>query len=648
MARTMSKLAAAVLLASLASAPARPEPPAAPPPLIPAEAFGALPFFNAPEISPDGTRLVAGSVWDGRKAVVLADLTRGDYALARIDLNQKYEMLWARWAGNRRVLLSLVIPTKLYGAEIRTSRLFLFDVATRKVHPLDGKIGGIDGDDVIHVDPQGRYILLSAQRSIFETPAVLHVDLDTLKATQLVKPYPGVWSWYADRDGTVRAGLGTEGGRWWLFYRETAQAGFKKIAAGRRPDNQRLTDVEKLLPVAGSDKGYAIANKATGRYGVYRYDFVTDTLGEPVFEHPEVDVDSVGFSPRTGDPDSVSYADDRDRVAWLDPAMKAVQARVDRLLPGAVNRIVSRDALDRRMVIWSGGASDPGTYYVFDRIKGELRELARPYAALDGLPLAPVQSVRYPARDGLAIPAYLTLPLGRPAEGLPLIVMPHGGPFIRDKWTYDPWAQFLANRGYAVLQPNFRGSTGYGKAFVEAASGQFGRRMQDDLDDGVKWLASRGVADPKRVCILGASYGGYAAMWAAVRNPDVYRCAISYAGISDVAAMLRYDRSQWIAQRYYRDWRDRIRGEGGFDLARVSPLARAGEIRIPLLIAHGQKDGNVPFAQSKRLHEALLRARVDHEFVVYPEEGHGFARVEDSVDFLKRIERFLAKHNPAG
>jgi dipeptidyl aminopeptidase/acylaminoacyl peptidase len=226
--------------------------------------------------------------------------------------------------------------------------------------------------------------------------------------------------------------------------------------------------------------------------------------------------------------------------------------------------------------------------------------------------------------------------------------MPHGGPFIRDKWAYEPWAQFLANRGYAVLQPNFRGSTGYGKAFVEAASGQFGRKMQDDLDDGVHWLAGRGIVDPKRVCILGASYGGYAAMWAAVRNPEIYRCAISYAGISDVASMLRFDRSRWIAQRYYADWRDRIRGNGGFDLARVSPIARAAEIRIPILIAHGQKDGNVPFAQSKRLHDALLRAGVPHEFVVYPDEGHGFTKVENSVDFLKRVERFLARHNPGG
>ncbi|HEX8379211.1 MAG TPA: S9 family peptidase [Allosphingosinicella sp.] len=258
-----------------------------------------------------------------------------------------------------------------------------------------------------------------------------------------------------------------------------------------------------------------------------------------------------------------------------------------------------------------------------------------------------MEAVRYAARDGLPVPAYLTLPVGRPAKGLPLIVMPHGGPFIRDSWVYEPWVQFLANRGYAVLQPNFRGSTGYGKAYVEAASGQFGRKMQDDLDDGVAWLTERGIVDPKRVCMMGASYGGYAAMWAAVRNPDLYRCSVSFAGISDIPSMLRYDRSKFVATRYYRDWRDRIRGPEDFDLKNVSPINRAREIRVPMLIAHGEKDSNVPANQSKRLHEALRKAGIPHEYVTYPEEGHGFQKVENSVDFLKRVDAFLAKHNPA-
>ena len=620
---------------------------AAPVPLIPAEAFGALPFMIDPEISPDGKRVVASSIVGGKSGAVLVDLARSDHGITRIGIAENQKLLWARWAGPDRVLMSLMVPRKIFGLELPTSRLVVYDRTTAKLSAIGEKVGGLDGDNVIHVDPAGAYILMSAQRTIFDYPAVLRVDLQTMDATQIVAPKTYVWNWYSDPKGVVRAGLGTEGNRWWLLYRETAEADFRKIARGKRPQAESLTDVEKLLPSAGSDKGYAIANKATGRYGVYRYDFVTDTIGDPIFEHPEVDVDSVGFSARTGEVDSVSYIDDRQRTAWLDPGMKAVQARIDRALPDSMNRIVSRDATDTRMIVWSSSPSDPGAYYLFDRVKKELRELVRPYSQLDEAKLAPMEAVRYAARDGLQVPAYLTLPAGRPAKGLPLIVMPHGGPFVRDSWAYEPWVQFLANRGYAVLQPNFRGSTGYGKAYVEAASGQFGRKMQDDLDDGVAWLAARGTVDPKRVCMMGASYGGYAALWAAVRNPDVYRCSVSFAGISDIPSMLRYDRSKFVATRYYRDWRDRIRGPEDFDLKNVSPINRAREIRVPMLIAHGEKDSTVPANQSKRLHEALRKAGIAHEYVTYPEEGHGFEKVENSVDFLKRVDAFLAKHNPA-
>jgi dipeptidyl aminopeptidase/acylaminoacyl peptidase len=326
--------------------------------------------------------------------------------------------------------------------------------------------------------------------------------------------------------------------------------------------------------------------------------------------------------------------------------MKAVQARLDRAMPNLANRIVSRDASDRLMVVLSASASDPGSYYIFDRTKSELREFARPYAALDGAALSPVKAVHYAARDGLSIPAYLTLPTAREAKALPLILMPHGGPFVRDDGAFDPWVQFLADRGYAVLQPNYRGSTGYGKAYVDAASGEWGRKMQDDLDDGVHWLAAQGTVDPRRVCIMGGSYGGYAAMWAAVRNPDIYRCAISFAGISDVNAMLRYDANLFASDRYDRDRRERIRAKGQ-DMDSVSALPHAAEIRIPILIVHGKKDPRVPVSQSVRLHEALEKAGKPHDFVLYPDEGHGFSKAEDSVDFLKRVEIFLARYNPA-
>ena len=650
MKRVLTMLAAAAGAAALAAeAPAQStatrEAPA--PAVVPAEDFGALPYLTAPDLSADGRRLVATSFVGGTKSVVLLDLAAADGGLTKIDIPKDYELNWAVWLGSRGVLISIVVPSRFYGLELPASRLIMYDVAAGQLRPVTGRIGGMDGDDVIHIDPEGRFFLLSAQRGIFDTPAVLRVDAETLVGEQIVKPHHSVWSWYVDPKGVVRAGLGTDAKRWWLLYRNDGAGEFRKIARGRHGE-EAFTDVETVIPAANGDKGYAIANKATGRYGVYRYDFASDTVGEPVFEHGEVDVETVAFSGRTGEIDAIFYTDDRPRVEWLSPEMKSIQQRIDRALPGAVNRIISRDKDDANFLVSSSSPSNPGAYYHFDRAKRELRELARPYHQLDGATLSPTEPVRYSARDGLGIPGYLTLPAGKRAEKLPLIVMPHGGPFTRDTWGYEPWVQFLANRGYAVLQPNFRGSTGYGKTFVEAATGQFGRKMQDDLDDGVAWLVERGIADPKRVCMMGASYGGYAAMWAAVRNPDIYRCAISFAGISDMPSMLRYDRRRWVATRYYRDWRDRIRGDKNFDLDDISPLDRAGELRIPLLIAHGEKDRTVPMGQSKRLHEALGKAGIAHEYVIYPEEGHGFSKVENSVDFLKRVEAFLAKHNPAG
>ncbi|HYI41292.1 MAG TPA: S9 family peptidase [Allosphingosinicella sp.] len=635
-------LAALVFLSApgFAAAPAAPE-------RIPIEVFGALANYASPEISPNGKHVVAEALSGKQKAVIVYDFDEGSSAFTRINVGEKLEVMSTRWAGNRRILLSVFGTGKVLGFEVPITRLFLKDLDTGALKELGrDKVEGLFGGDIVFVDPEGAYVLLSAQRSFFASPSVLRVDLATLKSKEVARAQSGVWSWYADPSGIVRAGLGSDVDSWWLYYRERDSQSFRKIK-GKRSAGMSLSNLEMLIPVAGSDKGYAIANKATGRYGVYRYDFLTDTLGDPVFEHAHVDVEGIVRSNRTGEPDAVVFTDERERMAWLDKEMQAIQGRLDKALPGRVNRIVSRDAADNRMIVLSTTGSDPGAYYLYDRSKRTLAELAKSRDALAGKALAPVEPVGFAARDGLAIPAYLTRPIGRGDKALPLIVMPHGGPFVRDKWTYEPWVQFLANRGYVVLQPNFRGSTGYGKAFVDAASGEFGRKMQDDLDDGVRWLVDKGLVDPKRVCIMGASYGGYAAMWAAARNPDIYRCAISFAGISDIRPMLRYNPSQWIAQRYYRDWRDRIRGDSKFDLERVSPLARARDIRIPLLLAHGKDDSRVPPSQSTRLHDALQKAGRPHEYVLYPEEGHGFAKPENAVDFLKRVEAFLEKHNPA-
>jgi dipeptidyl aminopeptidase/acylaminoacyl peptidase len=238
------------------------------------------------------------------------------------------------------------------------------------------------------------------------------------------------------------------------------------------------------------------------------------------------------------------------------------------------------------------------------------------------------------------------MPTGRATTGLPLIVMPHGGPHARDTWDFDRDVQFLASRGYAVLQSNFRGSTGYGKAFVEKGYGQWGRAMQDDVDDGLDWLIKSGKVDPRRVCIFGTSYGGYAAIWGAIRNPERYRCAISMAGVTDIPAMLRYDRRLFNAPRYFRDWQRKVQGDGA-DLRAVSPVAQAERLNVPLLVAQGEKDTIVPPEQARALLSALKKSPAPVESVFYPDAAHGFDKPDDRIDFYRRLQAFLTKYNPS-
>jgi dipeptidyl aminopeptidase/acylaminoacyl peptidase len=612
---------------------------------ISAEDFGALPFLSNPKLSPSGHRVAAKSFVKGTLKLSILALAPGA-ASSSIPIPEKRDLLWYRWAGDDRLLLSIGKTDLVMGEEIYVTRLVAVDLKNSQANFIGKKGSGIVGDDVIYQDPDGKSLLLSLQATIYEYPSVYRVDLETAKLTRIVRPKENVWDWFADNRGTVRVGIGREGKNQWVWYRKDQDADFEKILKRKRTEDEENGDIDTFYLVFGSDKGYVVANKRTGRFGLYHYDFSTDSIGEPIFEHPKVDLESVSLAD-DGALRAVHYVDDRSRVEWFDAEMKTIQEEIDKAMPGRMNRVVSHSADKSRMLVWTGSASDPGRYYLFGAADGVMKLLAKPYERVNTKALAPVKSVTYSARDGLELPAYLTLPLGREAKNLPLIIMPHGGPFARDEWAYDTWTQFLANRGYAVLQPNFRGSTGYGKAFVEKGDGQMGRGMQDDLDDGVKWLVDQGKVDPKRVCIMGASYGGYAAMWAAVRNPDVYQCAISFAGISDVAAMLRYDRKLFSATRYYKNWREKIQGDKEFDLASVSPLRAVDRVGIPILIAHGGRDENVPPWQSKKLHDALTKANKPHEFVLYEDEGHGFEDPENAIDFLKRIEAFLKKYNPA-
>ncbi|HSJ78741.1 MAG TPA: alpha/beta fold hydrolase, partial [Erythrobacter sp.] len=299
------------------------------------------------------------------------------------------------------------------------------------------------------------------------------------------------------------------------------------------------------------------------------------------------------------------------------------------------------------MLVWAGDESDPGVLYFYDAEAQSMKVVMQYRPKLDFNALARPVPMTYRARDGTAIRGYLTLPKGRVPQGLPLIIMPHGGPFgIRDSLRFDDEVQLLANRGYAVLQPNFRGSGGYGNAFYDLGNGQVGRGMQDDLDDAMDWAVREGIADPARVCVVGGSYGGYAALWSVLRNPDRYRCAASWAGVTDWDRMLRYDR-RVLTRSAGKRWTARIEGDDGLDLKEVSPFRRAGSLTRPVLLAHGTADDNVPFDQFEAMQKAAQKSGAPLTTLIINGEGHSFSSAKSEQQWYDALDTFLAKHNPA-
>lgn len=618
------------------------QPPSGP---IPIEDFARLPFLSDALLSPDGTRIAARVSREGREWIAIWSLSEGATQSPR--MIPVAGSLSFHWAGDRRLLISvnnvLVLVTREALLPILMPSIKSYDIETGEVTALGPSAGFLQS--VIFVDPEARYVLLSGQPALDEWPNVLRVDLATGETVEVQPARRGVSSWFADTDGTVRVGVDYGERRTRIYYRPNVRSELRLIESRR---NQAADEsvIDSVRFISNTDRGLIVTNAATGRFGIYEYDFATDTRGAPLFEHPEVDAIQ-GIFASDGRLEGTLYEDDRPRVRWRDPELERLQGQIDRTFPGHTNVMVNRSRDGNRILVFSSAAHDPGTYYVFDRAARQMEIFASPYDSLVGRSLAPVRPISYRSRDGLTIRGYLTLPLGRAERDLPLIVLPHGGPFARDSWSFNPEVQFLASRGYAVLQSNFRGSTGYGREFVERGYGQFGAGMIDDIDDGVDWLVQQGIADRTRTCIMGASYGGYAAIWAAMRSPQRYRCAISLAGPSDWRTMLRHDARFFVARRYARDWRRRVEGERGADLNDVSTSRHPEMLRVPVLIAHGEQDITVPVDQSRRLVRALEGAGANVESVFYPKSGHEFSDTAESVDYMRRVEAFLSRHNPA-
>jgi dipeptidyl aminopeptidase/acylaminoacyl peptidase len=609
----------------------------------PVEAFGKRPFFEDPELSPSGELIAATVDADGKPALAIIDLAHREQGMKMIRVGE-HRVRWYLWAGSDRLLISLRMKATLAGFDGYASRLLVYQVSSGKATYLGYDSQSFDGDDVIYVAKDGSSALVSLGRAAFAYPTVYRADLATGKMTVVVEPHAPIYHWYADTEGVVRAGSGFQGGFMRMYLREPDGNSFEHVAGIREEEYEGEIDTIRF-PAVGA-KSFVVTNQKTGRFGLYEFDWVTGEIGKAVFEHPKVDIDRFTLTEDGSAVEAVYYTDDRPQVEWFDATLKEIQREIDEALPGRMNRIENTSLDRKKVIVRTRTPSDPGAYFLYDRSLEQMSRLATPFEGLKGKKLSVVESVSYKARDGLEIPAYLTLPAGREPKGLPLIVLPHGGPYARDELGFDWWAQFLANRGYAVLQANFRGSAGYGKEFLEKGFGQWGRGMQDDLADGAQWLVREGTVDPKRVCIAGGSYGGYAALMGAIRTPELYRCAISWAGVTDLDTMMQYEKIHIQADRYRRI-RERLRGADKQDLDAVSPAKLAGKITIPVLAMHGTDDEIVPIQQGRAFDKAAQKSRKSVEYIEFEGAGHPMEKSTDRIKFLTAVEAFLARNNPA-
>lgn len=649
-------LASLVAMAGSQAQAARPAAAAAPAGHAPAgvppvSAFAKLPFIEKPALSPDGMFIAGLFGVPGGQMIGIKNLFSNGKMIS-LGIPDGMQVRWIRWVNADNIILGVDALRPVEGDNWYISRLISINTRTAKVTRLLWDLNGQNTSDVLWTPSDGSdEILVAAQGSIYLEadfwPSVYRVNVKTGQKTKVLAGRTGVNNWSADNRGKVRAGIvyDDKTRRFRLIYRGTADGeSFRTIDSADTRKREVLQPPFLFLP--DGDQALVMHDDAKGRSGIYQTDLRAQKDVATVFAMPESAGNVEVAGPLLSDDGTTLLGAATTRpdgaIHWIDPNLAALQAQFQAAVGARQARIVSFSADRSRMLVMVGGADSPGTLYYYHVEKGALEKVAAMNPDLGAGRLGPVRLIRYRARDGVEIEGVLTLPKGADARALPFIVMPHGGPWGRDGLDYDYWAQFLASRGYAVLQPNFRGSTGYGTEFLHKGEGQLGLAMQDDVTDGVRWAVAEGIADARRVCIIGGSYGGYAAMWGIAKDPDLYRCAISIAGVSSLRREVNDFGGNLMGGKYKDDW---TRMTPDFDA--VSPFHAVDRITAPLLLIHGRKDVRVDASQSARMFTRMKNAGKTVDYVPLPLADHYFTREADRAALLAAMEGFLDKHNPA-
>jgi dipeptidyl aminopeptidase/acylaminoacyl peptidase len=602
------------------------------PPLIPVEEFFKNPEKFSWQISPDGEYISYLSPYKGHTNVYVRKIT--DTAGIPVSYDTVRNIWQYQWKGNRILYLQDVGGDENF-------QLFSVSIDGKDVKALTPfpKVRTMILNDLRYVAGREKEVMIQMNKrdARFFDPYSINIETGETKVLyQNDKNYDG---WYTDHSGTIRIATKTDGVNTTFYHRATEADPFDSLLTTTYKDQfniQFFTFDNKNL--------YVNTNIGRDKTAIVEYDLAAKKEIKELYSNADNDMDGLGFSQKRKVLTAVYYTSWKGESHFLDKESEDEYNKLKKKFEGYEIGIYGNNNAEDKFIVWTGNDKLAARYYFYDRQNGETKLLGEAFPRLNEKDMSVMKPVKYTSRDGLTIHGYLTLPKGMPDKNLAVIINPHGGPWARDTWGFNWEAQFLANRGYAVLQMNFRGSTGYGKEFWLKSQKQWGKTMQDDITDGVQWLIKEGIADPKRVAIYGGSYGGYATLAGVTFTPDLYAAAVDYVGVANMFTFMKTIPPYWEPYKamFYEMVGDPIKDSAL--LAAASPVLHADKIKTPLFVAQGANDPRVNKAESDQMVEALKKRGVDVEYMVKNDEGHGFSNEDNRTDFYKSMEKFFAKH----
>lgn len=624
--------------------------------LIPAADFARPSQLAAAQLSPDGAYLGYIVQKDESSGVGFLNLTtmKAEFIWARrpYAFRFKNDVYAFRWVSNERIMMNTTLGWAGVGRDLSNFRYLSgwgrwsdenggsIPIDIPSVFEPAGFVPD-DNNDARRVQVLNAPAYAGAGRFC---PEVFRLNTETGTYSLVLKNPGNVKTWLADWDGNIRFGLLTDGLTTQLIHRAGPDAPWSRpVEFGRETLQFGFAGLE-----ADGRTLHIFKPSANGRKALFAYDLQEGKFSEPLFRHEKYDVEDAIFSAKHRRLLGVRYVTEGPRQHWFEPELAKLQKEIDAAHPGVVNLIVSMDREMQRMLVFSYSARESGYYALLDlaahksQVIAQTRPWFKPEAMADMFP------IKCKARDGLELNGYLSLPPGRGQKNHPTVVFVHGGPYgVRDQWGFDPIVQFLASRGYAVLQVNYRGSGGYGEEFYLKGRHEIGRKIEEDVEDITQWAVRQGFADPHRLAIMGASYGGYSTLQALARTPDLFRCGVACMAVSNWESLFKDIKEEgyrdalrwWSAQ--IGDMQDEAERQR---LAAVSPVNLAAQIKAPLFIMHGEDDNRVPIRQAHAMVAALKKAGHPPETLFLEETGHWWPTDKRGVEFLTKLETFLAAH----